>query len=142
MYLHHLVSLRRICGYQNRTGILSDPEDAGIAHTMSLTRPRPAICDSPFWEIPSSLSIPFTRLLSTMGAMVRSILSKKNHLVDAHSFRHPYHPDQDWNEFCNRIVSCPAESCDCQRSSSLSTRPQARMGHRATLLYDPSTTTH
>jgi hypothetical protein len=44
----------------------------------------------------------------------------QNHLVDAHSFRHPYHPDQDWNEFflqSNHLLY-PAESCDCQRSSS------------------------
>lgn len=43
----------------------------------------------------------------------------QNHLVDAHSFQHPYHPDQDWNEFfyqSNRLL-WPLESCDCQRSA-------------------------
>jgi hypothetical protein len=41
-----------------------------------------------------------------------------NNLVNAHSFHHPLHPDDDWNEFflqSNRMLY-PAESCDCIRS--------------------------
>lgn len=46
-----------------------------------------------------------------------------SHLVDAHSYRHPYHPDQDWNEFfwqSNRLLH-PLETCDCQRSRNTNT---------------------
>lgn len=40
-----------------------------------------------------------------------------NNLVDAHSFHHTYHPDEDWNEFfmqSNRMLQ-PYELCDCMR---------------------------
>jgi hypothetical protein len=41
-----------------------------------------------------------------------------NNLVNAHSFHHPFHPKEDWNEFffqSNRILH-PFEVCDCLRS--------------------------
>ena len=41
-----------------------------------------------------------------------------NNLVNAHSFHHPLHPDEDWNEFflqSNRLLH-PLEICDCLRS--------------------------
>lgn len=41
-----------------------------------------------------------------------------NNLVSAHSFHHPLHPKEDWNEFflqSNRILH-PMEICDCLRS--------------------------
>jgi hypothetical protein len=105
----------------NRTGKLPDPgEDAGIAHTMSLTRPRPRNLRLAF------LGDSVTRYqYLSLAYFLRwgrwfDPDTIKNHLVDAHSFRHPYHPDQDWNEFflqSNRLLY-PAESCDCQRSSS------------------------
>jgi hypothetical protein len=41
-----------------------------------------------------------------------------HNLVDAHSFHHPLHPDDDWNEFflqSNRMLY-PMEVCDCLRS--------------------------
>lgn len=40
-----------------------------------------------------------------------------NNLVNAHSFHHPLHPDDDWNEFflqSNRLLH-PMEICDCLR---------------------------
>lgn len=43
-----------------------------------------------------------------------------NNLVDAHSFHHPLHPDEDWNEFfwqSNRMLH-PMEVCDCLRSQN------------------------
>jgi hypothetical protein len=92
----------------NRTGILSDPaEDAGIAHTMSLTRPRPRNLRLAF------LGDSVTRYqYLSLAYFLRwgrwfDPDTIKNHLVDAHSFRHPYHPDQDWNEFflqSNRLL--------------------------------------
>lgn len=42
-----------------------------------------------------------------------------NNLMNAHSFHHPFHPDDDWNEFflqSNRMLH-PLEVCDCWRSS-------------------------
>lgn len=41
-----------------------------------------------------------------------------NNLFNAHSFRHPAHPSEDWNEFflqSNRMLY-PMEACDCVRS--------------------------
>lgn len=41
-----------------------------------------------------------------------------NNLFNAHSFRHPAHPSEDWNEFflqSNRMLH-PMEACDCVRS--------------------------
>ena len=40
-----------------------------------------------------------------------------NNLMNAHSFHHPFHPHEDWNEFflqSNRILH-PMEICDCIR---------------------------
>jgi hypothetical protein len=107
----------------NPIDTLSDAseEDAdGIAHTMSLTRPRPRNLRLAF------LGDSVTRYqYLSLAYFLRwgrwfDPDTIKNHLVDAHSFRHPYHPDQDWNEFflqSNRLLY-PSESCDCQRSSS------------------------
>jgi hypothetical protein len=42
-----------------------------------------------------------------------------NNLMNAHSFHHPFHPNEDWNEFfiqSNRILH-PLEICDCIRGS-------------------------
>ena len=42
-----------------------------------------------------------------------------NNLMNAHSFHHPFHPNEDWNEFflqSNRILH-PMEICDCIRGS-------------------------
>jgi hypothetical protein len=41
-----------------------------------------------------------------------------NNLMNSHSFHHPLHPDDDWNEFflqSNRMLY-PLEVCDCLRS--------------------------
>jgi hypothetical protein len=41
-----------------------------------------------------------------------------NNLMNSHSFHHPLHPDDDWNEFflqSNRMLF-PMEVCDCLRS--------------------------
>ena len=41
-----------------------------------------------------------------------------NNLMNAHSFHHPAHPSEDWNEFLlqsNRMLY-PLEACDCERS--------------------------
>lgn len=43
-----------------------------------------------------------------------------NNLVNAHSFHHTYHPNEDWNEFflqSNRMLQ-PMELCDCLRRES------------------------
>jgi hypothetical protein len=43
-----------------------------------------------------------------------------NNLVNAHSFHHPLHPEDDWNEFflqSNRLLH-PMEACDCWRSQN------------------------
>lgn len=43
-----------------------------------------------------------------------------NNLVNAHSFHHDYHPDEDWNEFfmqSNRMLQ-PMELCDCVRKDN------------------------
>ena len=43
-----------------------------------------------------------------------------NNLVNAHSFHHPLHPNNDWNEFflqSNRMLQ-PNELCDCSRQES------------------------
>jgi hypothetical protein len=111
----------------NRTDKVFDPtEDAGITHTMSLTRPRPRNLRLAF------LGDSVTRYqYLSLAYFLRwgrwfDPDTIKNHLVDAHSFRHPYHPDQDWNEFflqSNRLLY-PAESCDCQRSSSSSSQQE------------------
>lgn len=45
-----------------------------------------------------------------------------NNLMNAHSFRHPAHPNDDWNEFflqSNRLLY-PFEACDCRRSPNSS----------------------
>ena len=58
-----------------------------------------------------------------------------NHLVDAHSFHHPQHPDNDWNEFflqSNRLLA-PNEACDCQRS-----RDSRHWAVERRYFYDPS----
>ena len=42
-----------------------------------------------------------------------------NNLMNAHSFHHPFHPNEDWNEFfiqSNRILH-PMEICDCIRGN-------------------------
>jgi hypothetical protein len=44
-----------------------------------------------------------------------------NNLMSAHSFHHPSHPNEDWNEFflqSNRILH-PMEICDCIRGSGV-----------------------
>ena len=44
-----------------------------------------------------------------------------NNLMNAHSFHHPFHPHEDWNEFflqSNRILY-PMEICDCIRGSGI-----------------------
>jgi hypothetical protein len=96
----------------------SSSSDPGIAHTLSLTRPRPRNLRLAF------LGDSVTRYqYLSLAYFLRwgrwfDPDTIQNHLVDAHSFRHPYHPDQDWNEFflqSNRLLY-PAESCDCQRS--------------------------
>jgi hypothetical protein len=123
--------------------LLPDPteEDAdGIAHTMSLTRPRPRNLRLAF------LGDSVTRYqYLSLAYFLRwgrwfDPDTIKNHLVDAHSFRHPYHPDQDWNEFflqSNRLLY-PAESCDCQRSSSSSSEHQhAWWATERRYFYDP-----
>jgi hypothetical protein len=78
---------------------------------MSLTRPRPQSATR-LWEIPVTAINTFhsPTFYDDGGDGSIPILSK-NHLVDAHSFRHPYHPDQDWNEFLSAIESSlyPAE---------------------------------
>jgi hypothetical protein len=126
----------------NRADKLFDAmEDAGIAHTMSLTRPRPRNLRLAF------LGDSVTRYqYLSLAYFLRwgrwfDPNTIKNHLVDAHSFRHPYHPDQDWNEFflqSNRLLY-PSESCDCQRSSSSSS--QQEHGHAWAVerryFYDP-----
>jgi hypothetical protein len=46
--------------------------------------------------------------------------SSVNNLMNAHSFHHPFHPNEDWNEFflqSNRMLH-PMEICDCIRSGS------------------------
>jgi hypothetical protein len=43
-----------------------------------------------------------------------------NNLMNAHSFHHPFHPNEDWNEFflqSNRLLY-PMEVCDCLRGGS------------------------
>jgi hypothetical protein len=124
----------------NRTGELSDPvEDAGIAHTMLLTRPRPRNLRLAF------LGDSVTRYqYLSLAYFLRwgrwfDPDTIKNHLVDAHSFRHPYHPDQDWNEFflqSNRLLY-PAESCDCQRSSSSQQEHEHAWAIERRYFYDP-----
>jgi hypothetical protein len=125
----------------NHTGKLSGPttEDAGIAHTMSLTRPRPRNLRLAF------LGDSVTRYqYLSLAYFLRwgrwfDPDTIKNHLVDAHSFRHPYHPDQDWNEFflqSNRLLY-PAESCDCQRSSSSQQEDEHAWAVERRYFYDP-----
>jgi hypothetical protein len=46
-----------------------------------------------------------------------------SNLMNAHSFHHPFHPNEDWNEFfiqSNRILH-PFEICDCIRGSGMNT---------------------
>lgn len=57
-----------------------------------------------------------------------------DHLVNAHSFHHPLHPHQDWNEFflrSNRLLY-PMEACDCLRSVNVSALEMERR-----YFYDP-----
>jgi hypothetical protein len=59
---------------------------------------------------------------------------KVNNLVNAHSFHHPLHPKEDWNEFflqSNRILH-PLEVCDCLRSHDGSVVLERRYFYDAT----------
>lgn len=44
-------------------------------------------------------------------------LVQNNNLMNSHSFHHPLHPDQDWNEFFWQSTRAlyPFEACDCYR---------------------------
>ena len=57
-----------------------------------------------------------------------------NNLLNAHSFHHDYHPNDDWNEFfiqSNRILQ-PFELCDCSRQERKHIAVERRYFHEST----------
>lgn len=96
--------------------------DEAVSHNLDLIRPRPRnlrlifIGDSVTRYQYLSLAY-FLRYGRWFDPDIQL-----NDLVNSHSFHHPFHPFEDWNEFflqTNRILY-PLETCDCTRDQHVS----------------------
>lgn len=96
-------------------------DDRHVAQNLKLIRPRPRnlrlvfVGDSltRYQYLSLAYFLKFGRWMDP---------STTPNLVNSHSFHHPNHPDQDWNEFflqSNRMLY-PYEACDCLRDSKIS----------------------
>jgi len=97
----------------------SSPVDAKVRHNMNLIRERPRNLRLVFLG-DSVTRYQYLSLAYFLrhGRWFDHNITDHNNLVNAHSFHHSMHPDEDWNEFfwqSNRMLY-PMEACDCLRS--------------------------
>ena len=102
-------------------GVLRDTksDDAAIRHNQELIRERPRNLRLIFLG-DSVTRYQYLSLAYFLrhGRWFDHHVTDRNNLVSAHSFHHPMHPSEDWNEFflqSNRMLY-PMEVCDCLRS--------------------------
>jgi hypothetical protein len=104
------------------SGMDLDPDDTHMRlHHAELIRPRPTNLQIVFLG-DSVTRYQYLSLAYYLrhGRWWDPSIRHVNNLVNAHSFHHPLHPDDDWNEFflqSNRLLH-PMEACDCWRSQN------------------------
>jgi len=98
---------------------VNQAEDEAVRHNLDLIRDRPRNLRLVFLG-DSVTRYQYLSLVYFLrhGRWFDHRVSERNNLVHAHSFHHPLHPHEDWNEFflqSNRMLY-PMEVCDCLRS--------------------------
>jgi len=97
----------------------ANKQDEAVHHNLDLIRERPRNLRLIFLgdSITRYQYLSLTYFLRH-GKWFDFNVKDQNNLVHAHSFHHPLHPSEDWNEFflqSNRMLY-PMEVCDCLRS--------------------------